>query len=129
MTLQSTSSPEERFIEERETMPEDRERSAGYQMLTQILADAVTNGADAVDMENDSGHCLHVIFMSGHSGGGFRLERERAADLIDAMWEEKKKGRGKFRITLHGKDYMVQVKTRDHFGENAYTLTFREAKR
>jgi hypothetical protein len=113
----------------RRTMAKDQEKSAGHQMLTEILSDAVANGADAVELEYDSGHSLHVIFMSGTSGAGFILKREPAGELIDSLWQEKRKSRGKFRITLHGKDYMVQVKTRDHFGENAYRLTFREAKR
>jgi hypothetical protein len=110
-------------------MAEDKERSAGYQLLTEILSEAVGNGADAVELEYDSGHSLQVFFMSGNTGGGFSLKREPAGELIDSLWEEKRKSRGRFRITLHGKDYMVTVKTRDHFGENAYRLTFREAKR
>jgi hypothetical protein len=110
-------------------MAENQKNSEGHRMLTEILSDAVANGADAVELEYDSGHSLHVIFMSGNSGAGYSLQREPAGELIDSLWEEKRKSRGKFRITLHGKDYMVQVKTRDHFGENAYRLTFREAKR
>jgi hypothetical protein len=108
---------------------DNQEKSAGYPMLTEILTRAVAYGADAIVMEYDSGHSLEVAFMRGNMGGGIMLNREAASELLESLWEEKRKGHGKFRIILDGTDYMVQVKTYDHFGENAYRLTFRKAKR
>jgi hypothetical protein len=63
------------------------------------------------------------------SGSGFILGRDEGWELIKSIYAATRKSRGKFRISLHGKDYMVQVKTRDHFGEDAFRLTWREAKR
>jgi hypothetical protein len=105
------------------------ERLAGYACLGQILAEAVANGADAVEMERDSGASLEVSFMVGNSGAGFVLSRADGNKVIDSLWQEKRNSRGRFRITLHGRDYLVQVQTYDHFGEHAYRLTFCEAKR
>jgi hypothetical protein len=110
------------------TMTESQEKP-GAPLLTEILSDAVANGADAVELERDSGGSLEVMFMAGNSGGGFGLSKEDGRNLIDSIYEAKRKSRGKFRISLHGKDYLVQVKTYDHFGENAFRLTWREAKR
>ncbi len=111
-------------------MAENQKNSAGYQKLLEILSAAVTNGADAVELEYDSGGSLEVCFMSGNTGAGFALDSEAGDELVESLWQEKQKSRGKqFRVTLGGNDYMVKVQTRDHFGENAYTLTIREAKR
>ena len=110
-------------------MSENRQSSPGYSMLMKILCDAVAMGADAIEMEFDSGGSLEVAFMAGNFGSGLMLSREEARELLESLCKEKQKGRGKFRIALEGKDYMVQVKTYDHFGENAYRLTFHEAKR
>jgi hypothetical protein len=97
--------------------------------LAEILSDAVANGADAVELERDSGGSLEVMFMAGNSGGGFVLSKEEGQHLIASIYEVKRKLRGKIRLSLHGKDYLVQVKTYDHFGEDAFRLTWREAKR
>jgi hypothetical protein len=105
------------------------QQNPGAPMLTEILSDAVANGADAIDLERDSGGSLEVMFRVGNTGGGFGLNRDEGQELIDSIYEEKRRARGKFRISLHGKDYLVQVKTYDHFGENAFRLTWREAKR
>jgi hypothetical protein len=111
-------------------MAEDQEKSAGHQTLLEILTVAVASSADTVEMEYDSGGCLEVCFMSGNSGAGYHLNREVAGKVIEALWQEKKKSRGKkFRVTIDGKDYMVQVQTYDHFGENAYRLIVCAAKR
>lgn len=110
-------------------MSKNQDTPAGYATLTQILADAVANGAEAVTLERDSGGSLDVCFMAGNSGVGFALSRDAGDELLHSMWEEKRKGHGKFHITLLGKDYMIHVKTYDHFGENAYRLTVREARR
>lgn len=110
-------------------MSENQGKSAGYAKLTQILADAVAHRADSVEMERDSGGSWGVAFMVGNAGAGFGLSREEGNEVVDSLCEEKRKSRGRFRIALHGKDYMVQVQTYDHFGENAYRLTFREARR
>jgi hypothetical protein len=110
-------------------MNENTEHPEGHALLMKILSQAAASGADAVEMEYDSGGTLEVCFMSGHTGAGFMLNREDASELIDALWEEKKKARGKpFRVPLDGADCMVSVKTYDHFGDNAYRLTIRKAK-
>ncbi len=110
-------------------MERAQESSPGYARLTQVLTDAVAGGADAVTLEYDSGGCLEVCFMAGNSGAGFALDPDAGQKLIDSLWEEKRTGRGKFRIALGGKDYMVHIKTYDHFGDNAFRLTFHEARR
>jgi hypothetical protein len=46
-------------------------------LLTEILSDAVANGADAVELERDSGGSLDVMFMAGNSGGGFSLNADK----------------------------------------------------
>jgi hypothetical protein len=69
------------------------------------------------------------MFCSGIAGAGYTLEREMGRQVIASPWEEKKRSRGRFRLPLHGKDYLVTVATYDSFGETAYRLTFRAAKR
>src|SRR5260221_2057879 len=103
----------------------EKQEKPNAPLLTEILADAVTNGADAIELERDSGGSLEVAFMSGNAGSGFVLDRDEGWELIKSINAASRKSRGKFRISLHGKDYMVQVKTRDHFGEDAFRLTWR----
>jgi hypothetical protein len=110
-------------------MSANQEQSAGRDLLTKMLSDAVATGADAVELEHDSGGSLEVMFMCGNSGGGYVVSRADGQELVNSIFEAKRKSRGKFRITLHGKDYLIQVKTYDHFGEAAFRLTWREAKR
>jgi len=105
------------------------DKSTGREQLVAILSDAVAGGADSVTLEYDSGHCLEVLFNIGNSGAGFALSRAPAAELYAAVYEEKKKGRGRMRLSLRGKDYVVQIKSYESFGENAYLLIPREAKR
>ena len=50
-------------------------------MLTEIVARAVAGGADAVELEYESGRCLEVIFRSGNSGAGYLLDREARGQL------------------------------------------------
>ena len=105
------------------------ETSPGKEQLLAILSKAIAGGADSVTMEYDSGHALEVCFNIGNSGAGFALDRGPGGELRDAVYEEKKKGRGKMRVSVNGKSYLVQIKTYESFGEMAYRLTFREAKR
>jgi hypothetical protein len=112
-----------------EMMADNQEKSGGWQRLTDILSEAAANGADAVELERDSGGSLEVAFMSGNTGGGFMLSRDDGWQLIESIYAATRKSRGNFRVSLHGKDYLVQVKTHDHFGEDAFRLTWREAKR
>jgi hypothetical protein len=105
------------------------EKSTGREQLVAILSDAVAGGADTVTLEYDSGRCLEVLFHIGNAGAGFALRGEEAAELRAAVYDEKKKGRGRMRLNLHGKDYIVQIKPFDSFGETAYRLVVREAKR
>jgi hypothetical protein len=108
-------------------MPESQKQPVAP-LLTEILADAVANGADAIELERDSGGSLDVMFIAGNSGGGFSLSADKGGELVDSVYAATRKSRGKSRITLHGTDYLVQVKTRDHFGEDAFRLTWRAAK-
>lgn len=110
-------------------MMTEKQEKPGSPLLTEILSNAVTNGADALELERDSGGSLEVAFMSGNTGGGFILNRADGGELIDSIYAATRKSRGKFRISLHGNDYLVQVKTYDHFGEHAFRLTWRKAKR
>jgi hypothetical protein len=110
-------------------MPETSGMSEGYQKLIEILSDAVAGGADSVSLEWEGGGGLEVMFNSGNTGAGFLLDSELGQEVIDSLYEEKKKNRGKLRLSLHGEDYIIQVKTYENFGENAYQLTFRQAKR
>jgi hypothetical protein len=90
--------------------------------LVAILSDAVAGGADSVTLEYDSGRSLEVLFHIGDSGTGFALSGQPASDLYAAVYAEKKKGRGRMRVNLHGKAYVVQIKAFESFGETAYRL-------
>jgi hypothetical protein len=103
--------------------------SAGDSHLLDILSAAIAGGADAVELERDSGGSLEVILLSGNTGGGFALGRTEGQSLIDSIFERIRVAHGRFRLQVGGKDYMIQVKTYDHFGEDAFRLTWREAKR
>src|SRR5262245_5831664 len=101
-----------------------------HPLLSEILTKAVASGADCVEMEYDSGGGLEVCFMKANTGRGFILDGDAGQQLIDGLRGLNRQARGeKVRITLDGKDYMMHVQTYDHFGENAYRLTIREAKR
>ena len=106
-----------------------RQPSGGGSKLREILTAAIASGADAIELERDSDGCLEVIVLRGNCGGGFALSRSGGQELIESISEKMRAShRKKFRLPINGKDYMVHVKTYEHFGENAYRLTWGEAK-
>jgi hypothetical protein len=107
----------------------DESNSPGHERLMEILAKAVAVEADCVEFEYDSGHCLEVTFMSGNSGGGFSLPSELGGEVMDAIYEGRKKSRSGIRFTLDGTNYSAKVERYESFGETCYRLTVRKARR
>jgi hypothetical protein len=108
-------------------MPENQKNSPGLKKLIEILSAAVKGGAELVTLEWEGGGDLEVMFNSGNTGFGYMLDKELGCEVIDSLYEEKKKNRGKIRLALQGKDYIIKVRTYENFGHNAYQLIFREA--
>ena len=97
--------------------------------MLDILSLAIAGGANAIEWDRDSDGSLEVSFLSGNTGIGFILNRAEGLDFVAYIRERRRASRGKFRVSLDGKDYIIDVKTYDHFGENAHRLTWRPSRR
>ncbi len=91
--------------------------------LDEILETAHEVNASQVSLEYDSSGALEVLYLSGSVGLGVavtdRVVQERiVSELV------KRRNRGVIRAQLGGKDVVIKVATRDHFGERAYDLRF-----
>lgn len=108
-----------------------KDESRGFQMLTEILEDAVDSGADSVRLEYVS-EGLEVSYMFGNAGLGSvitdpEVEREIIRYIVENARLEKRP-RGRMQMDLLGKQYTIMVEEFDHFGESAFKLSLKKSK-
>lgn len=101
-------------------------------VLDQLLMKALAVGAEAIELEYVS-EGLEVSFISGNVGLGEVISDAQAADeIMDEIWKQGKLGRkqhGTIQWTNGGKQYVIRVEEREHFGESAYRLAFRKPRK
>lgn len=91
--------------------------------LDEILRTASEVNAKQVSLEYDSSGALEVIYSFGSVGFGVAVTDRTAQQRIVTELLQRRK-RGAIRAQLDGKDVVIKVTTRDHFGEWAYDLRF-----
>lgn len=103
-----------------------------FQEIVRVLEAAVQVGVDSVGLEY-KGRDLLVFYQRGQVGLGAGSIPE---DLQQAVIEEivkrcrlERKSRGKMPVTLLGDEYEVLVEEYDSFGESAFNLTLKKAKK
>lgn len=119
--------------EEEETMQENTDnQEAAFRELVRVLEGAVQAGADSVGMEYED-RDLIVFYNFGNTGlGAARIPRELQQAVIQELVERaglSRKSRGTMQVRLLGKDYEVKVEEYDSFGESAFNLKLKEAKK
>ena len=120
----------------KEAMPNSNDNSnKAFLGLVRILEDAVRAGADSIGLEY-KGRDLVVFFNFGNTGlvgvGAARIPQALQEDVIREIVERaglSRKSKGNFQVQLLGKDYEVNVKEYDSFGESAFTITLKELKK
>ncbi len=103
--------------------------SLALERLNKILTDAAAHGAEAVEFEFNSGRQLEVTFHAGNMGIGSLLDRESGNAIMDAIYEQQRKLRGQVRLTVQNRDYLFRIQDFDSFGDTAYRVAIRLAKR
>lgn len=95
------------------------------QKLQQMLEEAVSAGADSVELEHKHGG-LEVTYMFGSMGIGHDLDdralKSSILRLIVDRAKLQRKSRGVMNWTLFGKQYNIAVEEYDSFGESAFRL-------
>ncbi len=100
--------------------------------LRAILEEAIKSNADAVEFEYvEKG--LEVTYVYGHSGVGYVLEdRALESGIIQLIVERaglQDRSRGVMTWTYGKKSYQIKVEEYDCFGESAFRLILRKARR
>ena len=111
---------------------QDEKSVAAFQYLVRILEEAIRAGADSVGLERES-RGLSVVKYTGNSGladGPVPKELEEAlvGEIIDRSGLADS-GRGEIHLNLAGKDYRVIVDERNSFGESAFSLLLKKARK
>lgn len=91
--------------------------------LDEIIQTAFEVNATEVSLEYDSSGALEVMYSSGSVGFGVAVTDRAAKERILSELVKRRK-RGAIRAQLDGKDVVIKVTTRDHFGDRAYDLRF-----
>jgi hypothetical protein len=101
------------------------------QKLQQMLEEAVSAGADSIELEYVA-EGLEVMFVFGSTGYGDVIgDRVLASGIIRLIVDRAKlarKSRGVMSWTLFGKQYNIAVEEYDSFGESAFRLVLRKPK-
>ena len=106
----------------------EKEFSRAFRELVRVLEEAVQAGADSVELEFEDRELI-VYFNFGNAGiGGVHIPKELQRSVIDEIWNQAQKSRGKFPVSLLGKEYLVAVKTRQSFDEWVYLLVLEESR-
>ncbi|HET8773019.1 MAG TPA: hypothetical protein VFP80_04480 [Thermoanaerobaculia bacterium] len=92
--------------------------------LDEILETAFEVNATMVSLEYDSSGALEVMYSSGSVGFGVAVTDRAAKERIVSELL-KRRQRGVIRAQRDGKDVVIKVTMRDHFGDWAYDLRFK----
>jgi hypothetical protein len=97
-------------------------------IVEEIASTTIRSGGDAVEVEYKDGY-EEVFPVSGPVGSslGFRLKsyRKKAESLRADLYNIVKKRR---RITVDGREYELQCRVYDSFGEDAFRLQWKPVK-
>ena len=103
----------------------DDQRDKALQKLQQVLEEAVSAGADSIELEYVA-EGLEVMYASGSTGSGDVIDdRALASGIIRLIVERARlarKSHGVMNWTLLGKQYNIAVEEYDSFGESAFRL-------
>ncbi len=106
--------------------------TTAFQELVRVLEQAVQAGVTSLGLEW-KGRELMVFHQAGPVGlGAGRIAEELQQAVIEEIVNRAglaRKPRGKMAVTLMEKDFEVVVEEYDSFGESAFNLTIREAKK
>jgi len=102
-----------------------------YLKLQSILEEAITHGADSIELEYVA-EGLEVTLMFGNSGLGSVLDDRRLAGEIIALIVERarlhKRSRGVMDWAYGGKSYRIKIEEYENFGESAFRLMLEKSK-
>jgi hypothetical protein len=89
--------------------------------LDRLAAEAIRQGADAIEIEYKDGY-EEVYFMRGGAGSGITLPSSspEVKSLLKELHGTKKRGH---RVTVDGCDYDLRVRTWKSFGEDAFRVS------
>lgn len=106
--------------------------NAAYHELARVLEPAVQAGVTSIGLEW-KGRELMVFHQAGEVGlGAARIAKDLQQAVIEELVKRAspaRKPKGKMHITLMGKEFEVVVEEYDSFGESAFNLRIREAKK
>ena len=102
------------------------------ELLSQILENAVKARVDSVHFEWEH-EGLEIMFRTGNTGVGSLLnDFPKASILVQTIIDQaglENKERGKFKITLKGKEYTIQARQYNSFDEWCYELKIVKPKK
>ena len=103
----------------------DDQGDRALQKLQQMLEEAVSAGADSIELEYVA-EGLEVMYMFGSTGSGDVIDdRVLASGIIGLIVDRAKlarKSRGVMNWTFFGRQYNITVEEYDSFGESAFRL-------
>ena len=104
----------------------DDQGDRALQKLQQVLEEAVSAGADSIELEYVA-EGLEVMYTFGSTGSGDVIgDRVLASGIIRLIIDRAKlarRSRGVMNWTLLGKQYNIMVEEYDSFDESAFRLT------
>lgn len=95
-------------------------------LLEELVAEALRVGANAFELEYDSGYD-EVCVMRGPVGWGIARLRSSSPEAIALREELRRVARRKRHITVDGDRYELLGRVGDSFGEATFRLEFRRA--
>jgi hypothetical protein len=105
----------------------DDSKEKTLQKLQQMLEEAVSAGADSIELEYVA-EGLEVMYVLGSTGSGDVIDdRVLASGIMRLIVDRAKlarRSRGVMNWTLFGKQYNITVEEYDSFGESAFRLMF-----
>ena len=115
-------------------MPKDALESnkEAFRELTRLLEEAVTAGADCLELERENQELVAYQYLGNTGVGAAAIpEKLQKAVLKEIVHRASlhRKPTGKFLITLLGKEYEVFAKEYDSFGEAAFTLRLSKVRK
>jgi len=104
---------------------DDDSKEKALQKLQQMLEEAVSAGADSIELEYVA-EGLEVMYVFGSTAIGDVIDdRVLASGIIGLIVDRAKlarRSRGVMNWTLFGKQYNITVEEYDSFGESAFRL-------
>jgi len=106
--------------------------NSAYQEIIRVLEQAVQAGVASISVEW-KGRELMIFHQDGPVGiGAARINEGMQQTVIEELINRaglSRKSKGKMHVTLLGREFEVVVEEYDSFGESAFNLAIREAKR